>query len=229
MEKNNLILFVQSLVLLPVMTMSLAFSGIHNTNIYSGTSQNVLAQKVNIEADGILALNQAVVPKVASFADLPTDLKVDPALDQSAQILKAEAQAIDGYFARHDMPLRGLGATMAIESELNNIDWRLLAAITVRESTGGKNACDNSKHNAFGWGSCKIGFKSDEEAIKTIAQNLGGNNPLTAKSYNNKSVIQILHAYNPPSIIPKYAEQVMSIMNDIGDEHITVVATTVTT
>jgi hypothetical protein len=229
MEKNNLIRFVQSLVLLPVMTMSLAFSGIHNTDIYSGISQNVLAQKVNIETDGIVAFNQAIVPKATSFADLQTDPKVDPTVDQSAQILKAEAQAIDGYFARHDMPLRGMGATMAIESELNNIDWRLLAAIAVRESTGGKNACDNSKHNDFGWGSCKIGFKSDEEAIKTIAQNLGGNNPVTAKRYDNKTVIQILHAYNPPTIIPKYAEQVMSIMNDIGDANITLVATTLTT
>ena len=51
-----------------------------------------------------------------------------------------------------------------------------------------------------------------------MAKNLGGNNPKTAKHYDNKSTKEILCAYNPPSIIPKYAEQVISIMKDIGDE-----------
>ena len=49
-----------------------------------------------------------------------------------------------------------------------------------------------------------------------MARNLGGNNPNTAYHYDNKTIKQILRAYNPPSIIPKYAEQVMSIMKDIG-------------
>jgi len=200
MKKNNLIRFAQSLVLLPVMTMSFSLSGIHNI----GTSQNVLVQKVNIEANGILALNQAVDPKAGL----------------NAQILKAQAETIDAYFAGHDMPLVGMGMKMAEEADLNNIDWRLLPAIAVRESTGGKNACDKVKNNSFGWGSCKIGFNSEAEAIETVARNLGGNNPNTAHHYDNKTIKQILRAYNPPYIVPRYAEQVMSIMKSIGDAEI---------
>ncbi|MGH7249596.1 MAG: hypothetical protein ACREGC_01345, partial [Minisyncoccia bacterium] len=97
------------------------------------------------------------------------------------------------------------------------LDWRLLPAIAVRESTGGKNDCNKVAHNAFGWASCKVGFKSDAQAIETLATNLGGNNPKTAQHYDNKTTVQILHAYNPPSIVPRYAEQVLSIMNVIGD------------
>ncbi|OGI93802.1 hypothetical protein A3A07_01215 [Candidatus Nomurabacteria bacterium RIFCSPLOWO2_01_FULL_41_52] len=180
------------------MTISLSLSGIHNIR----TPQNVLAQKVNIEADGSLALNQAVNPEA--------DLRV--------KNLEARAKAIDAYFAKRDMPLEGVGMKMVQAAEDNDLDWRLLPAIAVRESTGGKNACDRVENNSFGWGSCKIGFKSNEEAIKTVAKNLGGNNPNTAHHYDNKTIKQILRAYNPPYIVPRYAEQVMSIMKAIGTE-----------
>ena len=207
MKNNNLIRFVQSLVLLPVMTMSLTVPGISGM----GTS-NVLVQKVNIEASGVIAANQAIVPKV--------DQVVNPKVDAKAQILKAEAEAIDAYFDSHDMPLKGTGMKMATMADQNGLDWRLLPAIAVRESTGGKNDCSKVDNNPFGWASCKVGFKTIDESIATVAVNLGGNNPKTAHHYDNQTVKGILHAYNPPSIVPRYAEQVMSIMNTIGSEDI---------
>ena len=198
MKKNNLIRFAQSLVLLPVMTMSAPLGNFHNVEV----PQNALVQQLNITANGFLALNQATDPE--------------------ALALKAKADAIDVYFAIHDMPLIGTGMKMAEEAENNDLDWRLLPAIAVRESTGGKNACDHAKNNPFGWASCKIGFNSIEEAIETVAMNLGGNNPKTSHHYDNKTTKQILHAYNPPSIVPRYAEQVISIMNTIGDVDVAV-------
>jgi hypothetical protein len=194
MKKNNLIRFAQSLVFLPVMTMS--FTGINGNTI----SQNILVKKVNIEANGTLALNQAV----------------DPKADLKAQTLKIQAEAIDAYFSEHDMPLAGTGMKMAVEADKNDLDWRILPAIAVRESTGGKFDCKRVENNPFGWGSCKISFKSNGEAIETVARNLGGNNPNTARHYDNKTTKQILKAYNPPSIVLRYAEQVMSIMDAIG-------------
>ncbi len=189
MKKNNLIRFVQSLVLLPTMTMSLSMANLPN----GGAIPNVLVQKVNTTDEADLA----------------------------AQIQQAKADAIDAYFTDHDMPLAGNGLKMVQEAEKNDLDWRLLPAIAVRESTGGKNDCTKVKNNAFGWGSCKIGFKTTGEAIETVARNLGGNNPKTAQHYDNKTTKQILHAYNPPAIIPRYAEQVMTIMEKIGDKDVT--------
>lgn len=185
------------MAILPVMTMPLSLGSFHNVEI----PQNVLVQQTNIETNGTIALNQAPDPKVA--------------------VLKAEAKAIDAYFTVHDMPLAGTGVKMIKEADANGIDWRLLPAIAVRESTGGKNACDKVKNNPFGWGSCKIGFDSIDEAIETVAQNLGGNNPNTAVHYDNKTTKQILRAYNPPSVVPHYAEQVMKIMDTIGPLDIT--------
>lgn len=192
MKNKNLIRFVQSLVLLPAMTMSFSVPSIQNSN----TAPNILVQKVNIGTNGILAINPVIDPEVLAR--------------------KAKAEAIDAYFAEHDMPLEGTGMKMVLEAEKNDLDWRLLPAIAVRESTGGKFECKKVLNNAFGWGSCKIGFESNEKAIEVVAKNLGGNNPKTAKHYDDKTTKEILRAYNPPSIVPKYAEQVMSIMSHIG-------------
>ena len=196
MKKNNLIRFVQSLLMLPVMTMPVVFMGIHDLEI----TQNVLAQKFNI------------VPKISATEQALIDKEV------ALQKIRAEkAKSIDDYFEVRDMPLAGMGMKMVEEAEKNDLDWRLLPAISVRESTGGKFACKN-KNNPFGWGSCKIGFDSTEKAIEVVAKNIGGNHPKTEKYYANKNVKQILRTYNPPSVVPRYAEQVIAIMNAIGKE-----------
>ncbi len=160
------------------------------------TPSVVSFQKQNIRASDLLALNDVI--------------------DQKLEVQKIKAQAIDAYFKARNMPLEGMGMKMVLEAEKNDLDWRLLPAIAIRESSGGKNDCGKTKYNSFGWGSCKIRFNSNEEAIETVAKNLGGNHPKTEKYYNNKTTKQILRAYNPPSVVPRYAEQVISIMNAIG-------------
>ena len=153
-----------------------------------------------MEANGLLAFNQV--------------------MDNKAQILQAQADAIDGYFKAHNTPLFGTGMKMALEARKNGLDWRLLPAIAMIESTGGKFACKNASHSFFGWGSCKISFSSDEEAIEIVAWNLGGNNPATASYYADKTTKEILRKYNPPHIVPNYTAKVIRVMNIIGDEEI---------
>ncbi len=140
-----------------------------------------------LSASGVLT--PGIIPNVVVLAQASQNQT--PAVDP---IIKMEADAIDGYFASHDMPLLGTGMEMATVAENNDIDWRLLPAIAVRESTGGKNACDGVNNNPFGWNSCKVGFDSINQAIETVAMNLGGNNPNTAKHYDDKTIKQIFHA-----------------------------------
>ena len=191
MKNNNLIRFVQSLVLLPVITSSFSMGELQNTK----TADAVLA-KINIETEGVPAFNQAKASEVLTKA--------------------SRAAAIDAYFKERNMPLAGHGMKMVEEAEKYGLDWRLLAAISVRESTGGKFACKKATYSAFGWGSCKINFKSYDHGIEVVARNLGGNNPNTARHYADKDTKAILQAYNPPSIVPRYADQVINIMNAIG-------------
>ena len=167
-------------------------------------------------------ITQGAISMVSSTESALSQKTTDeaPAINsEGAEVvnLEAKAEAIDAYFRDRGMPLAGYGKKMVIEAEKNGLDWRLLAAISVRESTGGKFACKSVTYSSFGWGSCKINFKSHDAEIETIARNLGGNNPNTAHHYEDKTTLQILRAYNPPSIVPRYGEQVIHIMDTISD------------
>lgn len=203
MQNKKLIRFVESLVLLPITTISLPLGNVpkDNTEIVKAP-QIVFIQKLNT-ANDFTSLNQEV--------------------DQEAKILKIKGDAIDAYFKKYDMPLEGKGLKLAQEAEKNGLDWRLLAGISVIESTGGKFACKNVSNNPFGWGSCRkgFGFETMDKAIETIAEHLGGNRESTSHHYEGKNTKEILQKYNPPTIVHDYYDKVISVMNKIGTEEIT--------
>lgn len=147
-----------------------------------------------------------------------TSGSIEISLDSVIEDQKAlEAKKIDAYLADRNMPLTGLGKVFVGEAYANDIDPFLLAAIGVRESTGGRHACKKATYSAFGWGSCKINFNSYEESIKIISKHLGGNHENTARYYSEKETEAILKTYNPPSIVPTYAHEVMEIMKDMRE------------
>jgi hypothetical protein len=208
MENKKLIRFVESFILLPVMTISMPFGNLPKTDMNIDlTPQAVLSQKLNNQASGLFAFNQAE--------------------NKEAKILKIKANAVDAYFKEHDMPLEGTGLKMVQEAEKNGLDWRLVAAIAITETTGGKNLCKNPKaqNNPFGWGSCKIGFESIDESIEKVAKHLGGNMESTKDHYAGKNTEEILKTYNPPSIVKNYSNRVMAFMNQIGDKDIALIDT----
>lgn len=129
---------------------------------------------------------------------------------RAQEALDAErAQKIDTYFADRDMPLEGYGATLVKAAQKYDLDWRLLPAIAIKESTGGRFACG---YNPFGWGSCKIKFKNYDAAIETVARNLGGANPATEQYYKNTTTKQKLHQYNG-TVVPTYTAGVLKFMD----------------
>lgn len=148
-------------------------------------------------ASNIGQLPQAPITKVEVKAD---DLR------------KQKAEVIDTYFRERSMPLEGTGMTFVLVAEKYGLDYRLLPAIGIRESSGGKAACS---YNAFGWGSCKLhNFNSYEEAIESLGRNLGGANPKTARYYAGKTSKEKLYHYNG-TVVPEYPDEVLAIMKKI--------------
>jgi hypothetical protein len=136
-------------------------------------------------------------------------LSVDPETDPEDR-----AKKIDRYFENRGMPLSGYGAEFVAAADRYSIDWRVLAAISVIESTGGRAMCGN---NPFGWGSCRSGvgdFGSLTEAIDYVSKNLGGANPRTASAYAG-GVDEDLHSYNG-TVDPTYPQKVKDIMSEIS-------------
>lgn len=122
-------------------------------------------------------------------------------------VIDHRPELIDEYFKSKNMPLAGYGKKFVDEADKNNIDWRLLPAISVKESSGGKHMC---KNNPFGWASCRTTFASIDEAIETVARNLGGNNPKTAPYYSGDTRSK-LYYYNG-TVEPLYPDRVITIM-----------------
>lgn len=211
LRNKNLIKILESFVILPVFALSMPLGGLFGaakTGEVDISPQIVLAQQ-SMDASSLLAFNKAI--------------------DEKEQILAEQGKAIDTYFRVRRLPLEGTGAKMAKEADRYGLDYRLMPAIAMIETTGGKFACPGAykrtgdkgyTYNAFGWGSCKISFKSKDHAIEVIARNLSGNNPSTEHHYSGKTTEQILKKYNPPSIKPHYAKDVMTVMNAIGQEDI---------
>lgn len=124
------------------------------------------------------------------------------------EVIDDRALRIDSYFEKRGMPLAGYSKAFLTAADKYGIDWRLLPAISVRESSGGKQMCGN---NPFGWGSCKLNnFSNIEEAIDTVSRNLGGHNPRTA-SYYSGNTYQKLWSYNG-TVMPSYPDEVIAIM-----------------
>ncbi|MFA6105156.1 MAG: hypothetical protein WC725_00960 [Patescibacteria group bacterium] len=115
---------------------------------------------------------------------------------------------LDSFFAKRDMPLAGYGAKFVEIAEKCDIDWRLLPAIGVRESSGGKHLRNN---NPFGWGSANIKFNDFNDAIENVSDHLCGLRESTAKYYKDKTQAQKLWYYNG-SVLPSYPKEVVEIM-----------------
>jgi hypothetical protein len=118
---------------------------------------------------------------------------------------------IDAYFSKHAAPLAGFGSTFVQAADRCDMDWRLLPAIAMQESSGGKRMMNN---NPFGWGSAKIPFDSFHEAISEVGKHLCGHVSSTAKWYATTSTREKLYWYNG-TVRASYPAEVEWIMKQI--------------
>ena len=129
----------------------------------------------------------------------------------SNEVVDKRIEIIDNYYKSRNMPLEGYGKKMVEVADANGLDWRLLPAISIRETSGGKNLCKNPKagFNPFGWGSCKIGFESFDKAIEVVGYKLA-----TMSVYKGKTTERKLYYYNG-TVVPTYPKEVLAIMESI--------------
>ncbi|MFA7192454.1 MAG: hypothetical protein WC089_04125 [Candidatus Paceibacterota bacterium] len=191
MKNKKITQFLQSFVAIPLFATTLPFAG-------------------------VTAIQNQTVAIRQDISQITTSL-ITP---EEAKIREERAKAIDDFFESRNAPLAGYGRKFVDEAIKHDLDWRLLAAISLRESTGGINACKNPKapNNSFGWFSCKKGFSSVDASIEHISKTLGGNNENAPYYKKEMNTTQILKKYNPDSIVPGYSKQVVRIMKMIDDK-----------
>jgi hypothetical protein len=155
------------------------------------------------------------MPGVLPFNVIPTIMEeVGGVTPEVVEVKDDRANNIDAYFAQNNLPLSGYGEVFVKVADKYDLDYRLLPAIAMRESTGGKFPCPKGNDaNVFGWHSCKTKFTSYEESIDKVGAHLAGEIKSTKSYYGNKSVWKKLRTYN--SVIVPYPDQVIAIMNKI--------------
>ena len=183
MKKTNITQFLQSFVAIPLFAATLPFTGA-----------------------------PSISPMTPDTANISSAISIPAITTQEKDIRKEKAQAIDDFLEKRGSPLAGYGMKFVEEAEKNGIDYRLLVAISGRESTFDLHPCKRVSNSFFGYGSCKINFKSVDDAIEVVSQKLGGD----SKHYHSEMTsYQILRKYN--TVIPKYPEEVIRIMKMIDD------------
>jgi len=166
-------------------------------------SKSILSSVVAISLIGVLAS-----PAATKAFDMSAFWAMFSLTGAEEAMADDRPARLDAYFAKRDMPLEGYGSKFVEVADKYGLDWRLLPAIAVRESSGGKHLMNN---NPFGWGSCKIKFTSFNDSIEEVGSNLSGSDEDTARYYKDKTVYQILWAYNG-TVMHSYPDEVMDIM-----------------
>lgn len=168
----------------------------------------------------ILLLVYLSTPKI--YIATRDNFKLYAALPQSSSIEVADitpkdgrAKIIENFFKGYNSPLSGYARDFVKTADKYKLDPKLLPAIAMQESLGGKKVISNS-YNPFGWGiydKLVVRFSSWEEGIERVGRSL-------REDYLNRglnSPAQIMTKYTPPSLAKggTWAKGVSSFMEEL--------------
>lgn len=114
---------------------------------------------------------------------------------------------VDAFFESFGCRQPNYAAEYVKAADRYGVDYRMLPAISILEST-----CGNYQrlNNYWGWNSARTGFRSVTEGIQFVTRQLAQADP-----YRNQEAIEAkLHAYNP---YPHYVRAAKRLMELIGD------------
>jgi len=122
-------------------------------------------------------------------------------------------QVLRKFLEHYDSPLAPFAKTFVESADENNLDWKLVAAISGLESTFGQQIPVKS-YNAWGWGvygDNVIRFASWEEGIKTISKGL---RERYIKNWGAENIYQIGAMY---AASPTWASRIVYLMGKIEE------------
>ena len=129
------------------------------------------------------------------FSALPVQVEL---ISNSIESEDARSLIVTNWLTAYKAPLAPYGEVFVQAADKYGLDWRLLPAISMKESGGGRAIPENS-YNAWGWGiygDQVLRFTSWEEGIYGVAAGL-------KKNYLDQGLTtaeEIMAKYTPPSL-----------------------------
>lgn len=128
--------------------------------------------------------------QIQETASVQKDVRLQELSERSNRIAR-----VRDFYARWNAPLGAHAETIVDAAERWGIDWRLVPAISIVESSGGRYCF--RPYNAYGWG--KAGYSSFDESIEAVTRGLSTGyrtsnphaigpkyNPVTPTEWSNK-------------------------------------------
>jgi len=140
----------------------------------------------------------------------PPAIQPGPAVEPAREVEGDDARLaiLRDYFRSQRSPLHEFAGIFLSAADSNGLDWRLLPALAMVESGGGRRYIRN---NVFGWNSGRARFSSIPDSIVHIAAKL-----VTLPAYRGKDLHGILRAYNPAR--RDYAQRVLALIRRIAPD-----------
>ncbi len=113
--------------------------------------------------------------------------------------------ALYSFLSARGYPLTEYIPYLLAAADRYELDWRLLPAIAIIESSGGRFYTNG---NIFGWNSCGTSFPRVQAGIYHVAERLA-RSPL----YAGKPLPSVLRTYNP---YPSYPRKVLACMRALS-------------
>jgi len=165
----------------------------------------------------LLHQDSQAVAKSLTNDQLKTEFSAVPDKSQGAahalSAREARIEVLREFFARYNSPLEDFAENVVVTADKYGIDYRLLPAIAMQESTLClKSPKDLNNCWGFGiYGNKKTSFPSYADAIETISKTL-------AKDYHGQGLVEpidIMSKYTP-SNTGEWAENVSYVMSRIS-------------
>lgn len=174
-------------------------------NIYYYTGgKDILSQSTSrdvsiVYANEINSIEQINVEDITITEDKVSQAQAD---------FDSKVAKVHKYLSLRGAPLAQYSQELVKAAEHYGIDYRLVAAISIIESSGGKH--NFRTYNAWGWG--KSGFESWEDGIWTVSKGLS---TYYAKGMTTPKAIS--YSYCPPNA-NSWANKVSYVMNMISNQ-----------
>lgn len=112
---------------------------------------------------------------------------------------------VSGFMLKHQCPKPYYIKEYLNAADKYNLDYRLLPAISIQESSCGRHYRFN---NYWGWNSARTGFESVQYGIDFVTGQLS-----EGHYYKNKTITQKLKTYNSEN--PEYYKEVLHLMDQM--------------
>ncbi len=117
--------------------------------------------------------------------------------------VRQRAEKVENFYKKWNSPMSTHSQYIVETADHFGIDWRLIPAISIVESSGGVFCF--KPYNAFGWGSAS--FTNFEHGIYTVTKSI-------AQRYGSDNPFVIAYTYCPANA-QKWGAKVLNLMNQI--------------